>query len=33
MDDPSRVAEVDTVDQLEHDQPDLLLGDRIFVEG
>lgn len=33
MDDAPRVAEVDAVDELEHDEPDLLLGDRVLVQG
>jgi hypothetical protein len=31
VDDAARVAEVDAVDQLEHDQPDLVLSDRVLV--
>ena len=31
MDDPSGVAKVDAIDELEHEQPNLLLRDGIFV--
>lgn len=31
MDDATRVAEVYPIDQLEHDEADLLLGDRVLV--
>lgn len=31
MDDATRVAEINPVDQLEHDEADLLLGDRVLV--
>lgn len=33
MDDPAGVAEIDAIDELKHQQPNLLLGDRIFVLG
>lgn len=33
MNDPSRMAEVDAIDELEHEQSNLLLGYGIFVLG
>lgn len=33
MDDPPRVAKIDAIDELEHQQSDLLLGDGILVLG
>lgn len=33
MDDAARVAEINPIDQLEHDEADLLLGDGVLVLG